>query len=121
MTKKSLLFIGIFLLVVGILTRSSTDFGSLGLILILVGVACKTLYIIGKIKTGEYIPGKEMYLLITGLALFLGGIYMRKNNLDAGSIPANAFIFTGLTLKILFIIGFVRKLKATRHKKINQA
>ena len=119
MTKKSLLFIGIFLLVVGILIRSSTDFGSLGLILILVGVACKTLYIIGKIKTGEYIPGKEMYLLITGLALFLGGIYMRKNNLDAGTISANVFIFIGLSLKILFIIGFVRKVKAARHKHLN--
>ena len=119
MTKKSLLFIGIFLLLVGIFIRRLTDFNSVGLILILVGVACKTIYIIGKVKSGEYTPGRELYLLISGLILFLGGIYMRKNNLEVGSIPTIAFIITGLTLKILFIIGFIRNLKAARLKNLN--
>ena len=116
MTKKSLLFIGILLLVIGILIRKLTEWDGIGLLLILAGVACKTIYIIGKIKTGEYKPGTELYFLIIGLILFLGGIYMIKNNLDPGLIPAVAFIIIGLTLKIVFIILFILKLKSARLK-----
>jgi len=113
MTKKSLLFIGIFLLVVGILIRKITDFENVGLLLIIGGVACKTIYIFGKIKTGEYKPGRELYFLFIGLILFLGGIYMRKNNLDL-FIPALVLIIVGLSLKIIFIIWFIKKLKDSR-------
>lgn len=119
MTKKSLLFIGIFLLVIGILIRKLTDFESVGLVLILGGVACKTIYIFGKIKTGEYKPGRELYFLFIGLILFLGGIYMRKNNLEPFAL-AIAFIISGLSLKIIFIIWFIKKLKDARIKGVER-
>lgn len=119
MTKKSLLFIGIFLLVIGILIRKLTDFESVGLVLILIGVACKTIYIIGKIKTGEYKPGRELYFLFIGLILFLGGIYMRKENVEF-FIPAIIFIITGLSLKIIFIVLFIKKLKDARLKGVER-
>lgn len=119
MTKKSLLFIGIFLLVIGILIRKLTDFESVGLVLILIGVACKTIYIIGKIKTGEYKPGRELYFLFIGLILFLGGIYMRKENVGF-FIPAIIFIITGLSLKIIFIVLFIKKLKDARLKGVER-
>ncbi|MDN3642083.1 hypothetical protein QWY87_05185 [Lutimonas halocynthiae] len=117
MTKKSLLFIGIFLLIIGILIRKLTDFESIGLVLIIGGVACKTIYIFGKIKTGEYKPGRELYFLFIGLILFLGGIYMRKHDLDF-FIPALVLIIVGLSLKIIFIIWFIKKLKDARIKDV---
>lgn len=119
MTKKSLLFIGIFLLVIGILIRKLTDFESVGLVLILGGVACKTIYIFGKIKTGEYKPGRELYFLFIGLILFLGGIYMRKNNLEPFNL-AIVLIISGLSLKIIFIIWFIKKLKDARIKGVER-
>lgn len=119
MTKKLLLFIGIFLLIIGIVIRKLTDFESIGLVLIIGGVACKTIYIIGKIKTGEYKPGKELYFLLSGLVLFLGGIYMRKNDLDL-FIPALVYIIVGLSLKIIFIIWFIKKLKDARIKNVER-
>jgi len=114
MAKKSLLFIGILLLVIGILIRKLTEWDGIGLFLILLGVICKTIYIIGKIKTGEYNPGKELYFLGIGLILFLGGIFMKKNNLEPGFLPAVALIIIGLALKIVFIILFILKLKSAR-------
>lgn len=119
MTKKSLLFIGIFLLIIGILIRKLTDFESIGLVLILVGVACKTIYIIAKVTTGEYKPGRELYFLLIGLILFLVGIYMTKNNHEL-FIPATVFIIIGLSLKIIFIIWFIRKLKDTSVKGVER-
>jgi 1,4-dihydroxy-2-naphthoate octaprenyltransferase len=114
MAKKSWLFIGIILLVIGILIRRLSELDAIGLILILGGVAFKTIYIIGKMKSGEYKPGLEMSLLVIGLLLFLGGIYMRNNDLELLLIPALFFIIAGLALKVMFIIGFIKKLKESR-------
>ena len=119
MAKKSLLFIGIFLLIIGILIRKLTDFESIGLVLIIAGVACKTIYILGKMKTGEYIPGRELYFLFVGLILFLGGIYMRKTQLEF-FIPAIAYIIVGLSLKIIFIIWFIKKLREASAKGVEK-
>jgi threonine/homoserine efflux transporter RhtA len=113
MTKKSLLFIGIFLLIIGILIRKLSDLDILGLILILTGVACKTIYIIAKVKSGEYKPGKELIWLFLGLALFLTGLVLKWNS---PGIISNALIVSGLSLKLLFILIFIRKVKV--HKII---
>lgn len=114
MAKKSLLFIGIVLLVIGIFIRKLTDLNAFGLILILGGVTFKSIYIVGKIKSGEYKPGREFFLLIIGLLFFLGGIYMKNNDLELLLMPALFFIITGLALKVMFIIWFIKKLKASR-------
>ena len=109
MQSKNLLFIGIVLLVLGIVLRKFTDMAGLGLSLILIGVACKTVYIIAKAKSGEYKPGKELIWLFLGLALFLTGLVIRSNS--PGVIPT-ILVVTGLSLKLFFIVLFIRKVKA---------
>ena len=113
MKSKKLLFIGIMLLILGIVFRKYTDMTGLGLSMILIGVACKTIYIIAKAKSGEYKPGKELIWLFLGLALFLTGLVLKSNS--PGMI-ASALIVSGLSLKLLFILIFIRKVKT--HKTL---
>jgi len=113
MHSKKLLFIGIGLLVIGIVFRKFTDMTGLGLSMIIIGVACKTIYIIAKAKRGEYKPGKELIWLFLGLALFLTGLVLKSNS--PGMISA-VLIISGLSLKLLFILIFIRKVNA--HKTL---
>ena len=113
MRSKKLLFVGIALLVIGIVFRKFTDMTGLGLSIILIGVGCKTIYIIAKAKSGEYMPGKELIWLFLGLALFLTGLVLRSNS--PGMI-STVLIISGLILKLLFILIFIRKVKA--HKTL---
>jgi len=113
MYSKKLLFVGIALLVLGIVLRKFTDMTGLGLSMILIGVGCKTIYIIAKVKCGEYKPGKELIWLFLGLALFLTGLGLKSNS--PGLIPT-VLIISGLSLKLLFILIFIRKVKA--HKTL---
>jgi len=119
MAKKSLLFIGIILLLIGIIIKKSTEWNIIGLIIILSGVTFKCIYIIGKIRNGEYKPGPELLFLLIGLILFLGGIYMRNNDIELMSVPSIFYIITGLSLKIVFIILFIKKLKSSRRLSAN--
>ncbi len=116
MTKR-LLFVGILLLIFGILIRKLTDFDGIGLLLILVGVICKTIYIIKKINTGEYKPGGELTFLFIGLFIFLIGIYLKR--VDQETIDPNYLIGLGLLLKVVFIIMFIQILKKSRIIKAN--
>ena len=109
MKSKSLLFVGIFLLIFGIFLRKMTSLINVGLILILTGVMCKTVYIIAKAKSGEYKPGKELIFLGVGLFLFLSGLYMRS--LEQDLINPSYLIVTGISLKVIFIIGFIKKIR----------
>ena len=108
MQSKKLLFIGIALLILGIVFRKFTDMTGLGLSMILIGVGCKTIYIISKAKSGEYKPGKELVWLFLGLALFLTGLIVRSNS---PGLIATVLIVAGLSLKLLFILLFIRKVK----------
>ncbi len=67
MKSKVLLFIGIILLVVGIILKKTTQLDALGLASIITGVTFKTIYILAKVKSGEYRPGKELFFLVSGL------------------------------------------------------
>ena len=113
MHSKKLLFIGIALLVLGIVFRKFTDMTGLGLSMILIGVGCKTIYIIAKANSGEYKPGKELIWLFLGLALFLTGLVLKSNS--PGMI-STVLIISGLILKLLFILIFIRKVKT--HKTL---
>lgn len=112
MNSKSLLFIGIVLLTLGILIRKMTSFEAVGLSLILLGVICKTVYIVAKIKNGLYKPGYEVLFLGGGLLFFLSGVFFR--NYDGDSIYPVFLIILGLTLKVMFIIRFIKKIKASK-------
>ena len=112
--KKSLLFAGIILLVVGILVRKMTDFSLIGLLLILLGVGLKTYYIVEAARSGIYKPGRELWLLFSGLALFLGGLYLKRSGSDAWIDPIYLIVI-GLTLKVLFVIRFIQIVRKTRN------
>ena len=71
MKSKVLLFIGIILLVAGIILKKMTQMDVLGLTLIIIGVTFKSIYILAKVRSGEYKPGKELILLVAGLLFFL--------------------------------------------------
>ena len=111
MKFKGLLFLGILLLIVGIVLRKMTTLEVFGLILIISGVICKTIYIVAKARSGEYIPGRELIFLGLGLLLFLSGLYLRKYDLNL-SYPIY-MIAVGLMLKVVFIIRFVQIVKKT--------
>ena len=117
MKSKALLFSGIFLLILGMITRKMTSLELIGLLLIIVGVLCKTVYIVSKARSGEYTPGKELIFLGVGLLLFLTGLYMR--NLEQNLIDPTYLIVIGLGLKILFIIRFIQIVRKVRVKSQN--
>ena len=84
---------------------------TVGIILILSGIVCKTVYIIVKVRTGEYNPGGELYFLFIGLTLFLVGLVLKSYE---ASLQSMALIMVGITLKIVFIIKFVMILRSNR-------
>ena len=115
MRSKILLFIGIIFLVTGILLKKIIQVEAFGLILIIIGVTFKFLYIIIKVKSGEYKPGKEILFLTIGLLLFFSGIYLKNTNQTV--IKPIYLIISGITLKIIFIIKFIQIIKS--NKQVN--
>jgi len=111
--KKALLFLGIALLLGGILVRKMTDQSLTGLALILMGVGLKTYYIVDAARSGLYRPGPELWLLFVGLALFLGGLYLSRSGTPSFVDPLY-LILTGLTLKALFVIRFIQLMRKAR-------
>lgn len=106
MKSKYLLFIGIFLLVIGILIRTITQIDTLGLILIITGVLCKLIYIINRVRLGDYRPGKELIVLAMGLLLFFIGLY--SSDTVSNFIKPIYFIVLGVILKIIFVFRFIQ-------------
>jgi drug/metabolite transporter (DMT)-like permease len=106
MNPKLLLFTGIILLVIGILIRKMTELEIFGLLLIIIGVTCKSTYIVMKARSGEYKPGKELFILALGLILFFIGLYLRGS--EQNLINPTYLIITGITFKIVFIVRFIQ-------------
>lgn len=106
MKLKGLLFIGIIFLVTGIMLKITSQMEAVGLVLIITGVIFKTIYILAKVKSGDYTPGKEMIFLVIGLIIFLTGLYMR--GIHQTPIKPSYLIILGLTLKVIFIIRFIQ-------------
>ena len=113
--KKIVLFSGIGLLIVGILLRKLSEYPLFGLTLILAGVGLKMYYIIQAIRSGLYEPGKEMWLLIVGLSLFLTGLYFRGKDFAVSPVY---LIAIGIGLKILFIVRFIQLVRVKRENLI---
>lgn len=110
MKSKSLLFTGIILLVIGILLRKIAQMDVIGLAAIIIGVTCKLIYIILKARSGEYKPGRELYILAFGLLLFFTGLYLR--DIEQNLIKPTYLIVLGITLKIIFIIKFIQIIRS---------
>lgn len=114
MTSKKVLFSGILLLIIGIVVRKTTDLNLYGLLMILLGVGLKTMYIIGMAKEGLYKPGKELWLLFIGLGLLFVSIYSRGQ--EALVAYSGVLLASAIAFKVLFIIGFIKKVKSERQK-----
>ena len=112
MKLKGVLFAGIVLLVGGIILRKTTPLETVGLALIIIGVILKTIYIVIKSKRGEYKPGKELILLFAGLSIFFTGLYLR--NSDQPPIEPIYLIVLGISLKVGFIIGFIKNVRSNK-------
>jgi hypothetical protein len=112
MKSKGLLFIGIILLVFGIVLKKSTQMDTLGLASIITGVTLKSIYILSKVRSGEYKPGREVIFLIVGLILFFTGLYLR--NINQALIKPIYLIGVGITFKIIFIIRFIQIVKSKK-------
>ena len=110
MKSKALLFTGIILLVIGIVLKKMTQMDTIGLALIITGVSFKSIYILAKVRSGEYNPGKELIFLITGLLLFFIGLYFR--GIEQPIIKPIYLIVLGISLKIIFIIKFIQIVKS---------
>lgn len=106
MKSKVLLFIGIILLVAGIILKKITQMDILGLASIITGVIFKSIYILVKVKSGEYKPGKELIFLVVGLLFLFTGLYLQR--IDQALIKPIYLIVFGISLKITFIIRFIQ-------------
>jgi threonine/homoserine efflux transporter RhtA len=111
MKSKYLLFSGIISLLLGIILRASNQLDNLGLSLIIIGVVCKVIYIIKKVKKGEYKPGIELFGLGLGLLLFFVGLYLDPEHLFLKPVY---FIIFGITLKIIFILRFIHIVRSRK-------
>lgn len=109
MKSKLLLFIGIILLILGVFLKKTFHLDTLGITLIITGVICKSIYIIQKIKRGEYSPGKELIFLVTGLLLLFIGLYLQ--GIDQILIKPIFLIVAGIIFKTIFIIRFIQIVK----------
>lgn len=105
MKRKYLIFVGIVLLIGGILMKMLGTSGPLPLLLIILGASCKLTYLAYSITEKSYHPGWEMTLLYGGLGVFFFGIYLRKHGFDLGWIVE----LLGILMKMSFIFFFIRK------------
>ncbi len=117
MQSKLLLFLGIILLVVGILLKKMTQLEVIGLAFIITGVTCKLIYIILKARNGEYKPGTELFILVVGLLLFFIGLYMK--GVEQNLIKPIYLIVLGITLKIIFIIKFIQIIRSNKNRVLS--
>jgi hypothetical protein len=114
MKIKWMLFTGIALLTLGIVLKKTSDLGLISTLLIIIGALFKVVYLIAKVRRGEYKPGVELLFLILGLLLLYFGVYLRSHE---SSINPSYFIGTGITFKVIFIFLAIRKIRAFRKKE----
>lgn len=100
--QKILIYSGILLLVSGIVLRSAYELAIPGMVLIILGVSLKTIYILLKLRSGDYKPGVELIMLAAGLSLF----FTAKQIDPPWSIIMKV---SGIVLKVAFVVIFIRK------------
>ena len=106
-----LLFVGLGLLMLGIVFNRLTEDAVWPVLVLLTGVGLKFIYISFKIIRNGYRPGVEMLFLVTGLILFFTGLHLSPDaNTAIVSFP-NALRLTGVLFKIIFIVLFIRKIR----------
>lgn len=113
MLKKWPLYIGLSLLAVGIVLKIATTYTVVPLIIMLSGISFKIYYITIKIIRKEYKPGFELYLLVSGLAIFFTAIFLTQQGL-LNTPTSILFKTTGISLKAAFLLMFILKTRGTK-------
>ena len=112
MKSKYILYLGIVLLVAGLFFRYLTTLPEIGLALIIIGAFLKLAYILFTIKRGYYQPGREVFFLLLGLGLLFLGLW---HKLNISHLVGYSMIISGVALKLVFIILFIRKTRTSRY------
>ncbi len=111
MKHKWALMAGITFLSVGIILRLAGMENYIAIPLMAAGGLLKIYFIAVQIWLGFYKPGYELLFLIIGLMVFFSGIAMKYHTTN------NQYIYlmiAGLTLKLIFVVLFIRHLKKAR-------
>lgn len=106
---KLLLYIGLVLLITGIIVRVTNGPGLWSNILIYSGIALKVSYLLTIIFKGRFKPGIEILFLLVGLSLVIGGGRLRA--FDFHPYFITTMISLGVIFKMLFIVFLFRKLR----------
>ncbi len=111
---KIFIYTGFFFLYLGVLTQNLSDAHFVGKILIFLGIGLKVFFLSLKIKYSAYKSGIELIFLFLGLTLFLSGLYLAEK---IGISNKLFLIIPGISLKALFIIILVKKIKGSKTDK----
>ncbi len=113
MRKKILLYIGILLLVIGIILKFTVASSFVSYSFILVGIALKLIYLIKSVVTKEVKLGGEMFLLIIGISLVLIGTHLKTTSNYFMLHPV--LITVGVVCKIIFVAVWIKKAYKTNN------
>jgi hypothetical protein len=108
MKSKYILYIGILLLVAGILLRYFSPYVEVGLGLVLIGVILKLSYVSLAMLRGKYKPKAEILLLLFGLGFLFLGLW---HKLNVSEFVGYGMIVSAVVLKLIFVILFIRKIR----------
>ena len=116
MKAKLLLYLGILLLVIGIVLRTMGLLGIIPWFIIIAGASCKILYMASVMKKGAYKLGAEMFLLYGGLLLFFSGMYLKS---DFFVDNARILVPLGICFKVAFVLVFIWKVRQRKKESAN--
>lgn len=109
---KYLIMAGGTLILLGIIFKIFGVEGPWAAICFGVGGTMKILYLVLGVRSGQVKLGSEMLLLALGLVLIFTAVYLRKTE-QLMHLYA-WFLSTGIIIKTLFVVLFIRKQKRYR-------
>lgn len=111
MKRKKYLYLGIVLLVTGVVLRTLGLWGYTPYFLIVLGAVSKITFMYQSLKSRGLKLGYELLVLYAGLIIFFSGMYLRNNNLWEF---AWLMMIVGIFFKVSFVGLFVRRLKTKK-------
>lgn len=113
MRKKILLYVGILLLVVGLILKFTVTSNFISYSFIIAGIALKLIYLIKSVVTKEVKLGGEMFLLIIGISFVLIGAHLKTTSNYFMLHPV--LITVGVVCKIIFVAVWIKKAYKTNN------
>ncbi len=110
---KPLVVIGGILIVIGIVLKAFKVDGIIPILCFAFGGGLKSMYLYLGVKSGRFVIGRELVLLIVGVLLVIGAVVVRKLP-EILMFSSVWLLVTGLLLKALFIVLFVKRQKVMK-------